>query len=454
MSSVGQRPFVEDESQGCGAQAGRGAGKSFGMAAKYHKPSAAHPGCASVFITVSVERSRDILLPGIWKLNEKFGIGITERKKDNALVWPNGYRVLLRGCKDRSEANKRRGTPWVLAGWDEADAINPSLLEYDIHDCVEPRLVDYDGRWFIGGTPGAIPHGYWHRHSTGELGYPVHRWDARTNPHINALPYFIKTLNRMQGVPPKELWPKGVTSIEGIIADPKHWHLLPARFVREYLGQWVTDLRALIYKLTADNNYAELPLEPDYWTIGCDLGANGPENEDLDHAAIAVCASHRSLPFTWIPEARRLRDITVNSLVEELLQLCEKYPKAAVFLDTASAGKIIEKTFRKMGLPIQGAEKGPKLRRIQLVQGAIASKNLLLQLTGCMDARQEAVSLVWDEGRTEHSPKCSDDVWDAILYAACPHLGSGEYRPGPPKPLEQVDPEYEEALRRAMDEAA
>jgi len=60
MSPAGQRPFAEDQQQGVIARAGRGAGKSYGMAAKFHRPSAAHPGCSSVFITISVERSRDI----------------------------------------------------------------------------------------------------------------------------------------------------------------------------------------------------------------------------------------------------------------------------------------------------------------------------------------------------------------------------------------------------------
>jgi hypothetical protein len=461
MSPAGQRPFAEDQQQGVIARAGRGAGKSYGMAAKFHRPSAAHPGCSSVFITISVERSRDILLPGIWKLNEQFGLGITERKKDNSLVWPNGYRVLLRGCRDRSECNKRRGTPWVLAGWDECDSLNPTLLEYDIHDCVEPRLMDYDGRWFAGGTPGAVPYGYWHKLSSGEsLHYPVYAWDARTNPHIPALAHFIGALTRMQGVPARETWPPGVDSLEQIIADPKHWHLLPARFVREYLGQWITDLRALIYRLTAANNYSELPIEPDYVTIGCDLGANGPEDEDLDHAAITVACSHSTLPFIWIPEARRLPDITVDSLAKELVRLCTRYPKATVFLDSASAGKIIEKSYRKWGVPVVGADKGPKLRRIQLAQGAVQNHTLLLHTAGTNDLRHEAVSLVWDETRTLHSPRCSDDVWDSLLYAITPHLG--DHRPKA-EPLKEgtlqwmqarENVEYEEALREAIERAA
>jgi len=96
-----------------------------------------------------------------------------------------------------------------------------------------------------------------------------------------------------------------------------------------------------------------------------------------------------------------------------------------------------------------------------LFRSLIADKFLLLHQLGCHDLRQEAVSLVWDETRTVHSEKCADDVWDALLYAACPHVDSLEQAPPqPPAPgsdewarAENMQ-EYEAALREAMDEAA
>lgn len=458
-----QRSFVEDRRQGKIGKAGRGAGKSYGLAAWFHRPSATHPGCSSVFITISAERSRDILLPAIWDLNTRFSLGIEERRKDNSIVWPNGYRVMFRGCKDRNEANKRRGTPWVAAAWDECDAIESSLLEYDIHECVEPRLMDYDGRWAATGTPGAVPHGYWHKLSGGDNPqFPLHEWDARDNTFLRepAIDYFIRVLQRMQGVPPREKWPEGVTSLAGIIADPQHWHLLPAVFVREYLGRWVIDLQSLIYKITPKNTFGQLPIEPDHYTIGCDLGAGGEEDPELDHAAITVACSNKTLPFVWVLESRRLRDITVDTLAARLVQLCEKYPKAAVHIDSASAGKIIEKTYRKWGVPIRAAEKGPKKRRIELVQSAIANGNLQLHITDTMDLRHESTALVWSDDRKDHNRKCADDCWDSALYAITPHLG--DYRPeeNPPKPgskewqQAQEMAEYEAALQRAIEDAA
>lgn len=179
-----QRRFATDQEQGAAALAGRGGGKSYGVAKRFHRPWTSFPGQASLFITLSAERSRDILLPALYDLDKRFKIGIRERKKDNCALWPNGYRVLFRGCKDRIEANKRRGSPWVMAHWDEADTIPSALLEYDIHECVEPRLVDFNGTWSVSGTPGAVPDGYWHKLSTRP---GVHTWDARDNPHMGGL---------------------------------------------------------------------------------------------------------------------------------------------------------------------------------------------------------------------------------------------------------------------------
>jgi hypothetical protein len=461
MSPVGQRGFTQCTKQGAIARAGRGGGKSFAMAAKFHRPSAAHPGKSSVFVTVSSERSRDIMMPALWRINDLFGAGVSELKGERAAVWPNGYKLLFRGCKDVNECNKRRGTPWVAAGWDEGASIAPKLLAYDIHECVEPRLVDFNGKWFAGGTPGPIPSGYWYELSSGnDPKYPVFEWDARTNQHLpNVLAFFAGALQRMKGIPDRRRWPAHATSVLDLINDPECWKLLPATFVREYLGQWVLDLKALIYRLTPKNSYVEFPIRPDFWSIGVDLGAHSEEDPDLDHAAIAVVASHSSLPFKWVPECQKLSDITVESLAARILQLLETYPDATVYIDSASAGKIIENTFRRMGIPIQAAEKGPKLRRIQLVQSSIANGDLQLHIRKCMDLRNEATALVWNETRTVHSESCDDDAWDALLMAAMPHygdhtpieddikIGSAEWQ------AQQEMSEYEQALQQAIEEA-
>jgi len=262
----GQRGFAACRQQGAIARAGRGGGKSMAMAARFHAVSAAHPRASSVFVTISSERSRDILTPAIWKLNEKYDCKIEEKRGDKHFEWPNGYKLLYRGCKDVTEANKRRGTPWVAAGWDECASINQRLLQEDIHECVEPRLVDYNGRWFAGGTPGPLPQGYWYELSSGDNHtYPLFCWDARHNPHMpNVLSYFDKTLQRMNGVPDRKTWPEHCKSLLDLITDPDCWKLLPAAFVREYLGQWVVDLKALIYKVTPKNSFREFPITPDY----------------------------------------------------------------------------------------------------------------------------------------------------------------------------------------------
>jgi hypothetical protein len=456
----GQRAFVACRRQGAIARAGRGGGKSTAMLARFHAPSSSHPGCSSVFVAMSSERARDILYPATIKANKDWGTQIEYRSGDNAFVWPNGYRVLARGCKDLNEVNKRRGTPWVAAGWDECASIGSKLLEEDIHEAVAPRLMDFNGLWFAGGTPGPVPQGYWYDLSGGEGGtYPIFSWDSRHNSHMpNALRYFSETLQRMQGIPDRTTWPSHCETLIDLINDPECWKLLPNGFVREYLGQWVLDLKALIYKLTPKNSFAEFPIEPDYWTIGLDLGSHSEEEPHLDHAAVAVCASSRQLPYIWCRESRKLSDCTVDSLAAVCSQLCERYPKATVHIDGASAGKLIERTLQRMGLPIQCAEKAHKLRRIQLVQSAIRNGNLQLHIRDCMDARHEAVSLVWNDKRNDHSERCDDDAWDALLYAASPHFG--DYRPEE-NPIErgskewqqaQEMAEYEEALAEAIEE--
>jgi hypothetical protein len=302
--------------------------------------------------------------------------------------------------------------------------------------------------------------GYWYALSGGENEHcRVHEWDARTNPHMpDVRAYFIKVLNRMGGIPPREEWPEGVESLDDILRDPKHWHLLPATFVREYLGKWVTDLKALIYRITPRNTFRDLPIAPDRCTIGVDLGGHNSEDPGLDHAAITVACSNATLPFIWVLESFRLSDITTDTLVAKLSQLMQHYPEATIYIDSSSAGKIIENTFKKYSLPIRGALKGPKLRRIQLLQSAIANGNLQLHILKTMDLREESQLLVWDEVKADHAKRCADDCWDSAHYACIPHFG--DYQPEQNEvekgskewERQQEMAEYEEALSEAMDE--
>jgi hypothetical protein len=460
MSPGGQRGFAADSRKGVIALAGRGAGKSFATAAKFHRPSYSHPNCTSVFITMSSERARDIMMPAIWELNKRFGTQIEYRAGDNCCVWPNGYKLMFRGLKDINESNKRRGTPFVCAAWDECASINSKLLEHDIHEVIEPRLVDYDGRWWACGTPGPLQTGYWYQLSGAENpNFPTYRWTALENKYMpNVLQFYSEVLRRMGGIPDPKLWPSTAKSVLDLITDKRCWKLLPNTFLREYLGQWVTDLRALIYRLSPRNSFSEFPIQPDYWTIGLDLGAHSEEEPDLDHAALSVVGSHSSLPYIWVRESTKLSDVTVDSLAATLLERLAKYPDAAVHIDGTSAGKLIERTLQRMGIPIQCADKAKKLRRIQLVQSAIRSGNLQLHVRDCMDARAEATTLQWNEKRDDHSPRCSDDAWDAILYGVTPHMG--EHEPIKPEPVpgtvefEQMKDvaEFEAALQDAMGE--
>lgn len=465
-----QREFVLSGDIG---KAGRGSGKSNGHARKYHRRSHLYPGKNSVFIALSAERARDILVPALEQMSHKYGLGLREYRKANAMIWPNGYRVLMRGCKDRIECNKRRGVPWVEAGWDECQDIASGLLEYDIHECVEPRLVDFNGNWAATGTPSAIPKGYWHQLSTGgtEHPYRVVEWDARENPHMpNVLAYFLKALKKMGGVAPREKWPAGIADVVQIIGDPKLWHLLPAKFVREYLGKWVLDLEALIYRLTPRNNYSgDIPFEITRTTIGLDLGGAGVEGPKakLDRTAIAVCQSTESLPTIWVPEAFTMLDVTTETIVQRLAELLERYPDAVIHIDQASAGTIILDTYAKMGLPIRGAIKGEKLRRIQLIQSAIYHGQIRFHIKNTMELRHEYIALVWDDTRTKHHERCADDVSDALLMAAVPHFGDAEeqeQQKHAPKPgsaeanaaleAEELEQAYQEAMDQIDQEAA
>jgi len=75
-----------------------------------------------------------------------------------------------------------------------------------------------------------------------------------------------------------------------------------------------------------------------------------------------------------------------------------------------------------------------------------------------MDARTEAMALVWNDKRDDHSPRCDDDAWDSILYGVTPHMG--DHTPIYNEPVKgskewlaaQEAAEFEEALAQAIEQ--
>jgi hypothetical protein len=158
--------------------------------------------------------------------------------------------------------------------------------------------------------------------------------------------------------------------------------------------------------------------------------------------------------------SKTLREVDLDILHLELRKTLDIYPDAVVHVDTASAGKLVELTFRKWGIPIVGAVKGPKKRRIQLVQSQVDNGNLQLHETDCSDLRTESITLTWNEARDNHNELCQDDCWDSALMASVPHLAAPEdSEPLPPVKgtpewqQAQEMAEFEQALQDAHDEA-
>lgn len=456
--------------------AGRGGGKSTGAAAKFHRPWAANAMRSSVFVTASAERARDILMPALMQVSAVTGVKIFEYAKARAAIWPNGYRLLFRGCKDANEANKRRGTGWVRAGWDECDSIAPRLFRYDVEECVEPRLVDFAGEMFFTGTPGAIPEGYWHEISSGEnKSLTVCRWDARDNPHLHdVLGYFQKALRRICGAAPSERTLHAVLRHYGgnrtppeldnwiPLLEPKHHEFLPPQFVREYLGLWIDDAQSLCYRLSQRNSYAgPIPGQVTEVAIGLDLGGQSQETPHLDHCAWTVACVTDSSPVVWIPESHKVGDMTPQALGARALQLVEQYSyegvRPMVYIDSAGAGKLIERQFRMLGIPVVPQIKGPKLQRIQLVQHLVQTGGLRMSYDHTRDLREEASILAWNERHTDHHPRLPDDAWDSCLGAVVPLMQDHdltEDREPTDAELAQreEDREFDEAIRESMAE--
>jgi hypothetical protein len=104
-----QRAFVLDRSPRKCALKGRRGGGSYGTGAWLVQDWWKFPGGMSLFLAHTKEAAKNILWPTLEDLNERYGLGVTFNGLDLAATFPNGYRIVLKGAKDRAQIEKLRG---------------------------------------------------------------------------------------------------------------------------------------------------------------------------------------------------------------------------------------------------------------------------------------------------------------------------------------------------------
>lgn len=434
-----QRAFILDDSPRKCILKGRRGGGSFVLAAWLCEAWDEWPRGMSCYIAMSKDHAKSIIWRPLMAMNERYDWGVVFNNLELSATWPNGYRVVLWGAKDRVQVEKMRGPDSGLrrVGIDEAGSFSSQdrLFSYMIKSVLAPQLMDTvhrgGGQIVLNSSPGVSPRGFFFERTTGfdHMGKEVpqwstHHWTALDNPYVDARTYFLQELKEGGHILDDSPVDWVVNQLFELrnkpFSDPGWASLLPrlsSTFRREYLAVWVRDFDSLIYRPSEANL-----LPPDYklpaghyrYTIGCDVGWD-------DGNGFSVAAKNMTGPEIYILESYYKPQLSTHQIAEELKALQSRhYNCGEIYVDTGGEGQRLLVDLMNFGVYANAAGKGAKKPRIEYLRSLIENSSLKITSGTCQELLNEWSALVWDEDRTKHREGFVDECSDATLMAVMP----------------------------------
>ena len=277
----------------CSRRAGKTEGNSdFRRAGKTEGNSdfilkiAAIPNSPILYINLTFENAINQIFDLILREAERVELNISKSSKNNGFIqFSNGSSILLKGNKDRSEADKLQGGKYRLVIIDEAQS--QCNMTYLIETIIEPMLTDFeDSVLILTGTPprrkGTYFEKVWNNNE-----WTKYHWTMKENP-------FIKNVdNKIQEVCAE----KGVTPDSAFIK-------------REYLGEIAYDTEAQVFKDYKVYKGA-IPQDfiPTHIYTGVDFGF-------ADYNGIVTMAANVEQKRAYVIFERKFNKATVSMIVD------------------------------------------------------------------------------------------------------------------------------------------
>jgi len=393
MSFKEQALFVLDNSRFIAAQTTRRSGKSTGLGYKFFSVARKHKGVMLPYITLTRDSARNIVWPILKEINEKNNLGAVFTESNLTVTLPNESTIKLFGADQKNFIERLRGIKTPFAGIDEAQSFR-THIEKLVDDILTPAIADYsDGQLAVTGTPGPVPKGYFFDVSHSKFGFNTHKWSVYQNPYM-----------------------PNIQSVVDDIKSKKGWTDDNPTYRREWLGEWVADEDALVYKFSKDLNVIdEVKNQKDsFYVLGVDLGY------DPDPSAFVLCSYHKHDNRMFILSAHKQHEMTVSDVAERIKYYMKQYPTLRVVADLGAQGKMIgEEIKQRYGIPIEASDKHGKSGFIEIMNSDLR-KGLVQVLRGTTeDLQEEWMNLIWDsekEQRVEDS-RYDNHLSDGALYA-------------------------------------
>lgn len=402
------------------ASCSRRAGKTHACAILLLQAALEVPDSLSLYVTLTRLSGKRIVWRRLLKLNRDYGLGGKADRAELTLSLPNGSEIRIMGCKDESEADKIRGIDPAprLVVIDEAQAFKPYVQEL-VEDALEPMLIETKGSMVMIGTPAKVRDGYFYEavqhapealrklmnvappanDNQGDddepgkvLGWAVHHWTIADNPFIDDVEDELDAIRRR-----------------------KRWTKDAPTYQREYLGRWVTEHDALVYKYDQERNgYATMPdfsgLE---WhcILIVDQGYH-------DADAIGALWFRKGKPGVWLEERHHERKRSAGQLADEAKKHWEALKGRCIRFgwDEGGGGKKVAEDLRLQGIPVEPVDKLGKIAGIEDTNTALLAGGLKVPANG--QAAADAGKVTWDPKArgVKLSERYHTDMWDVVVY--------------------------------------
>ncbi len=387
------------------------------LAARLAVKDALQPNHCCIYINLKFENAIRQCFNQTVALLDSLGVPYVSASKANGeIVLHNGSVILYKGNHDKASADSFLGGKYSLAIIDEVQ--NQCNVQYLIDTVLAPT-VDRDfpnGQIICLGTPPRIPHTYCERIWKELKGWKHYGWDMSKNPFLHG--DFDKIID-------------GICEEKGVTKD--------APFIqREYMGNWVFDSEArlfknpLFYQETEEevNGYVKQLIKDgkfkaDYIYGGIDWGGT-------DYNAVVTVAWDKQRNIGYILHHYKFNQSTATEIIEkcklsleeaqDILALSGSEINQVSYYADHNIKSLIFELQNNYNFPIQLAYKHDKIGAIQILADLLRTHIYTPENSPLSDEYEMAV-YKRDEETDAILPEIDDSLYhpdaaDALLYAS------------------------------------
>lgn len=401
----------------------RRAGKSHTVAVELVEDSQLFPGRPQFYFGLTQKSAEAAIWPLMRPLLEKY-IGDSGPRTwryssvSKTVSFPNRSTIRFLGVDASPQDIKRvLGTGIHRAAFDEPQDYTQNLRTI-VYDVVLPAIGDFlhdGGGWIeMTGTPGErMGEHLWHLvtmhdkagapHPERMRGWDVHEWGWGDNPG---------TRDELRSI------------CDMLARDNANFANDPG-FRRNFLGKWVTELDAAVYKYAASRNTLaderirkSIEAKDDRWTfvLGCDLGYE-------DASAFALLAYAKDDPRVYVVRSRKVTHSVIGELAKIMREYVDDWGVERIVIDAGGgSGKLVAKTFQiEHDLPCVPADKLEKEASVAKMNSDFLGGRVQV-LEGNEELCNEWSTLRLDRkarerGEWKEAEKFANHIADAALYA-------------------------------------